>query len=188
MAQTVSRRPLTVESRVRSKVILCEISGELGGIGTGFSTSQYHSTTAIYSFHHLSLMLYSEQQTVSLNNTLHRQTHMWRVLLGIKTTLYTVLISSLFFKGGNSKYFFLICVADFQHPFADIRHTADTTQGSVLSPYNTQTRHDLKAQCFPLYNTYKSHHPKAQRFPTSRHTTDMSLGSVFPPLQHRHKP
>jgi hypothetical protein len=42
MAQTVSRRDLTVEYstvRVQYKVTLCEICGELGGIGIGFSTS-----------------------------------------------------------------------------------------------------------------------------------------------------
>jgi len=33
MAQTISRWALTLESRVRSKAILCEICGELGGIG-----------------------------------------------------------------------------------------------------------------------------------------------------------
>jgi hypothetical protein len=39
MAQAVSRRPLTVEARVRSRVSPCEICGGQSGIGTGFSPS-----------------------------------------------------------------------------------------------------------------------------------------------------
>jgi hypothetical protein len=37
MAQTVSRRPLNVESRVRALVNPCAICGEQSGTGTGFS-------------------------------------------------------------------------------------------------------------------------------------------------------
>jgi hypothetical protein len=39
MAQAVSRRPLTAEVRVRSRVNPCEICGGQSGIGTGFSPS-----------------------------------------------------------------------------------------------------------------------------------------------------
>jgi hypothetical protein len=52
MAQVVSRRPLTVEAWVRSRVSPCGICGGQSGTGTGFlpSTSilscQFHSTGA----------------------------------------------------------------------------------------------------------------------------------------------
>jgi hypothetical protein len=52
MAQAVSRRPVTAEARVRSRVSPCEICGGQSGTGTGFppSTSglpcQFHSTGA----------------------------------------------------------------------------------------------------------------------------------------------
>jgi hypothetical protein len=52
MAQAVSRRPLTVQARVRSRVSPCGICGESGGIVTGFTPStsvfpcQFHSTGA----------------------------------------------------------------------------------------------------------------------------------------------
>jgi hypothetical protein len=52
MAQAVSRRPLTAEVRVRSRVGQCGISGGQSGTGTGFSPStsvfpcQFHSTGA----------------------------------------------------------------------------------------------------------------------------------------------
>jgi hypothetical protein len=39
MAQAISRRPLTAEARVRSRVSPCEISGGQSGTGTGFSPS-----------------------------------------------------------------------------------------------------------------------------------------------------
>jgi hypothetical protein len=39
MAQAVSRRPLTAEARVRSRISPCEICGEQSGTGTGFSPS-----------------------------------------------------------------------------------------------------------------------------------------------------
>jgi hypothetical protein len=39
MAQAVSRRPLTVEARVRSRVSQCGICGGQSGTVTGFSTS-----------------------------------------------------------------------------------------------------------------------------------------------------
>jgi len=39
MVQAVSRRPLTVESRVRFQVSPCDICGGQGGSGTGLSTS-----------------------------------------------------------------------------------------------------------------------------------------------------
>jgi hypothetical protein len=53
MAQVVSRRPLTVEARVRARVNPCGICGKQIGTGTGFSPSssgfpcQYHSTVAV---------------------------------------------------------------------------------------------------------------------------------------------
>jgi hypothetical protein len=52
MAQAVSRRPLTAEARVRSRVSLCGIYGGQSGTGTGFSWNtsvfpcQFHSTGA----------------------------------------------------------------------------------------------------------------------------------------------
>ena len=138
MAQTVSRRALTVESRVRSKVILCEICGELGGIGTGFSTSQHYSVTATYSFHQLSLMLYSEQQTASVNSTLHRETDRQTrgELLGIKSTLNSVLITHSLFKGRKMPEHFLKKIGQVTSSIHSqtSRHTADMTQGSAFPP------------------------------------------------------
>jgi hypothetical protein len=55
MAQVVSRRPLTAEARVCSRVSQCEVCGAESGTGTAFSQSssvfpcQYHSTGAPYS-------------------------------------------------------------------------------------------------------------------------------------------
>ena len=52
MAQAVSRRPLTAEARLRSRVGPCGICGGQSGTGTGFSTStpvfpcQFPSTAA----------------------------------------------------------------------------------------------------------------------------------------------
>jgi hypothetical protein len=52
MAQAVSRRPSTAESRVRSRVSPCGVCGGQSGTGTGFSPStlvfpcQFHSTGA----------------------------------------------------------------------------------------------------------------------------------------------
>jgi hypothetical protein len=52
MAQAVSRRPLTAEARVRSRVSPCVICGGQSGTGTSFSPStsvfpcQFHSTDA----------------------------------------------------------------------------------------------------------------------------------------------
>jgi hypothetical protein len=54
MAQAVSRRPLTVETRIRSWVSARRICGEQNDTGTGFSpsssvfTCQYDSTVAIH--------------------------------------------------------------------------------------------------------------------------------------------
>jgi hypothetical protein len=39
MAQAVSRRPLTAEARVRSRVSPCGICGDQSGTGTGFPLS-----------------------------------------------------------------------------------------------------------------------------------------------------
>jgi hypothetical protein len=52
MAQAASRRPLTTEARVRSRVSPCRICGGQSGTGTGFSPStsvfrcQFHSNGA----------------------------------------------------------------------------------------------------------------------------------------------
>jgi hypothetical protein len=53
MVQVVSRRPLTVEARVRARVNPCRICGGKSGTGTGFSEflgfplSIYHFTVAL---------------------------------------------------------------------------------------------------------------------------------------------
>jgi hypothetical protein len=49
MAQVVSRRPLTAETRVRARVNPCGICGGQSGTGTGFSPSSwvFHSTVAL---------------------------------------------------------------------------------------------------------------------------------------------
>ena len=52
MAKVVSRRPLTAEARVQSRVVPCGICGGQSGTGTDFSAStpvfscQFHSTGA----------------------------------------------------------------------------------------------------------------------------------------------
>jgi hypothetical protein len=46
MAQAVSRRPLTAEAQVRSRVSPCDICGGQSGSGTGFSPSCRFSTGA----------------------------------------------------------------------------------------------------------------------------------------------
>jgi hypothetical protein len=54
MAQAVSRRPLTAESRIRARVNPCGICDGESGTGTGFSPSssvfpcQYHSTVVLH--------------------------------------------------------------------------------------------------------------------------------------------
>jgi hypothetical protein len=56
MAQVVSRRPLTAEARLRSRVNPCEIYGGQSGTVTGFSPGyyvfpcQYHSTVALQTY------------------------------------------------------------------------------------------------------------------------------------------
>jgi hypothetical protein len=47
MAQAVSGRPLTAESRVRTRVNPCGICGEESGTGTGFSPSSSDSPVNI---------------------------------------------------------------------------------------------------------------------------------------------
>jgi hypothetical protein len=59
MAQAVSRRSLTAEARVRTRVNPCGICGGQNGTGTGFSPSssvflcQYHSTVVLQNSYHL---------------------------------------------------------------------------------------------------------------------------------------
>jgi hypothetical protein len=53
MAQVVSRRPLTAEARVRSRVNSCGICGGQSGTGTGFSPSSSVSPVNV-SFHRCS--------------------------------------------------------------------------------------------------------------------------------------
>ena len=54
MARAVSRRPITAEARVRSRVSPCGICGGQSGTGTGLSPStsgfpcQFHSTVLHY--------------------------------------------------------------------------------------------------------------------------------------------
>jgi hypothetical protein len=56
MALVVSRRPLTAEARIRTRVNPCGICGGHSGTGTGFSPSssvfpcQYHSTVAVQTY------------------------------------------------------------------------------------------------------------------------------------------
>ena len=65
MAQAVSRRLITAESRVQFQARPCEICGGKSGTGTGFSPNtsvfpcQSHSTGATYSFVRLSPTLYN---------------------------------------------------------------------------------------------------------------------------------
>jgi hypothetical protein len=49
MAQAVSRRPLTAESRVRAQVNPCGVCGGQSGTGTGFSPSSSVSPCQCYS-------------------------------------------------------------------------------------------------------------------------------------------
>ena len=64
MAQAVSRRPLTAEGRVRSRVGPCGICGKRSGNGTGFSQStsvfpgQFHSTGAPLKWKSKKLMIF----------------------------------------------------------------------------------------------------------------------------------
>jgi hypothetical protein len=56
MAQAVSRRPLTAESRVRSRVGTCGICGGQSGTGTGF-LPEYFGFSLSISFHRCSINL-----------------------------------------------------------------------------------------------------------------------------------
>jgi hypothetical protein len=54
MAQAVSRRPLTLEARIRVRIVQCGICGGQSGAATDFSPSSlvfpchYHSTVAVH--------------------------------------------------------------------------------------------------------------------------------------------
>jgi hypothetical protein len=56
VAQAVTCRPVTMESRVLARVTLCGICGGHSSSGTGFSSSslvfhcQYHSTMAVHTY------------------------------------------------------------------------------------------------------------------------------------------
>jgi len=69
MGQSVSRRYVTAELRVRGQIVPHAICGGQSGTGVGYSQStsafpcQYHSTNASYSLIHLSPMLYNHNQT-----------------------------------------------------------------------------------------------------------------------------
>jgi hypothetical protein len=54
MIQTVSRRPLTAEARVRSRVSPCGICGGQSGTGTGFP-AEYFGFPLSVSFHRCSI-------------------------------------------------------------------------------------------------------------------------------------
>jgi len=56
MAQEVSRRPLPVETQVRSQASQCEIGGGPSGAGTGFSP-EYSSFPLSVSFHRCSVLI-----------------------------------------------------------------------------------------------------------------------------------
>jgi hypothetical protein len=67
MAESVIRRPLTMEVRVRSQVSPCWISGAQSGMGTGFSPVLRFSsagiiTPVLHTQLHLTLLLSSKKQ------------------------------------------------------------------------------------------------------------------------------
>jgi hypothetical protein len=57
MAQAVSRRPLTAESRVRARVHPCGICGRQCGTGPGFSP-EFLGFPLPVSLHHCSIFIY----------------------------------------------------------------------------------------------------------------------------------
>ena len=107
---------------------------------------------------------------------------MWRVLLGVKTTLYRVLISPSLFKGCRKSKHFLKNLG--RWPPASIRrhpdihqtwlkaqccplttHTQAMASGFSVSQFQNIHQTWVWAQCFPLYNTYISHDLKGQCCP-----------------------
>ena len=67
MAQALSRRPLTAEARVRSRVIPCGICGGQSGIGTGLSP---RSSVLPYQFNSIDVSLH--RKTKKTNHLHHR--------------------------------------------------------------------------------------------------------------------
>jgi hypothetical protein len=68
MAQAVSRRPLTAEVRVRSRVSPCGICGEQSGTGTGFLPS-----TSVFPCQFISTGAPLQGKTKKKTNHLHHR-------------------------------------------------------------------------------------------------------------------
>jgi hypothetical protein len=71
MAQAVSRRPLTTEDRVRSRVSPCGICGGQSGTGTGFFP-KYFGFPLLVSFHRCSIT-WKNEKTDHLYHQLHHR-------------------------------------------------------------------------------------------------------------------
>jgi hypothetical protein len=80
MTQAVSRRPLTTEVRVRSRVSPCDICRGQSGTGTGFSPEYFGFPLSI-SFHRYSITWKNEKKNYHLSLHLHRSVVQWALRL-----------------------------------------------------------------------------------------------------------